>query len=97
MVAAIALAGGSMLAASAPAAPALASTPAQVLITTTTPLTATAGSAFLAKLDATGGTKPYTWSLANGSSLPAGLTLHASTGEISGTPLGPHASIALRR
>jgi hypothetical protein len=31
MVAAIALAGGSMLAASAPAAPALASTPAQVL------------------------------------------------------------------
>jgi hypothetical protein len=37
-------------------------------------------------LAATGGTPTYTWSLATGSSLPAGLTLAASTGIISGTP-----------
>jgi hypothetical protein len=77
------------LAAAAPATPAMASTPAPLVITTTSPLTATAGSAFLAKLDAAGGTKPYTWSLAGGTSLPAGLVLHASTGEISGKPVGP--------
>jgi hypothetical protein len=88
-MAAIALAGGSMLAASAPATAALASTPAPLVVTTTSPLTATAGSAFLAKLDATGGTKPYSWSLAGGTSLPAGLVLHASSGQITGTPLGP--------
>ena len=77
------------LVAAAPATPAMASTPAPLVITTSTPLTATAGSAFLAKLDAAGGTKPYTWSLAGGTSLPAGLVLHASTGEISGKPVGP--------
>jgi hypothetical protein len=36
-------------------------------------------------LRATGGVKPYTWSIATGS-LPDGLTLNTSTGEISGTP-----------
>jgi Putative Ig domain len=92
-VTAIAIAAGFILAASAPATPALASTPAPLVITTTSPLTATAGSAYLAKLDATGGTKPYTWSLAGGSSLPAGLVLHASTGQISGTPLGPGGTV----
>jgi predicted heme/steroid binding protein len=66
-----------------------ASKPAPLLVTTTSPLTATAGSAYVAKLDATGGTKPYFWSLAGGTSLPAGLVLHASTGEITGTPGGP--------
>jgi hypothetical protein len=71
-VAAVALAGGSLLAASGSAVPALASTPAPLVITTTSPLTATAGSAYLAKLDASGGTKPYSWSLAGGTSLPAG-------------------------
>jgi len=36
---------------------------------------------------ASGGTAPYTWSLANGSSaLPAGLSLNATTGYITGTP-----------
>jgi hypothetical protein len=88
-VVAIALAGGSLLAVSATATPALASTPAPLVITTTSPLTATAGSAYVAKLDATGGTKPYSWSLAGGTSLPAGLVLHASTGQITGKPLGP--------
>ena len=81
------------LAVTATATTALASTPAPLAITTTTPLTATAGSAFLAKLDATGGTKPYSWSLANGTVLPDGLTLHATTGEITGTPLGPAGTV----
>jgi len=34
----------------------------------------------------TGGTAPYTFSLAPGSTLPAGLTLNTTTGAISGTP-----------
>ena len=38
-------------------------------------------------LAASGGTAPYTWSLAAGSNaLPSGLTLNATTGVISGTP-----------
>ncbi|MGB9491272.1 MAG: Ig domain-containing protein, partial [Terriglobales bacterium] len=36
-------------------------------------------------LAASGGIQPYTWSISSGS-LPAGLTLNASTGQISGTP-----------
>jgi glucose/arabinose dehydrogenase/chitodextrinase len=36
-------------------------------------------------LQASGGTPPYTWSIATGT-LPAGLTLAASTGRITGTP-----------
>ena len=43
-----------------------------------------ATSAYSTTLSATGGTSPYTWSLASGS-LPSGLTL-ASTGIISGIP-----------
>jgi hypothetical protein len=57
------------------------------------PLSITTGSlpngaqaiAYSAKLAAAGGTPPYAWSIASGS-LPAGLTLAASTGVISGTP-----------
>jgi hypothetical protein len=38
-------------------------------------------------LTATGGTAPYTWSILSGSgSLPAGLSLAASTGELTGSP-----------
>ena len=40
-------------------------------------------TAFLA---AVGGTQPYTWSISSGS-LPSGLTLNASTGQISGKPM----------
>lgn len=40
---------------------------------------------FSATLAATGGSAPYTWSI-NSGSLPPGLSLNSSTGEISGTP-----------
>jgi hypothetical protein len=45
----------------------------------------TANSSYSQALQATGGTPSYTWSITSGS-LPAGLTLAASTGAISGTP-----------
>ena len=41
--------------------------------------------AYSATLQATGGTTPYTWSVASGS-LPAGLSLGSTSGTISGTP-----------
>jgi hypothetical protein len=43
------------------------------------------GAAYSAGLTATGGVQPYAWSLSSGS-LPAGLSLAAATGQISGTP-----------
>ncbi len=45
------------------------------------------GQAYAQQLAATGGTTPYTWSVASGT-LPAGLTLDPTTGIISGTPTG---------
>lgn len=45
----------------------------------------TQGTAYSQTLTASGGVAPYTWSVSNGS-LPAGLTLNASTGVIAGTP-----------
>ena len=42
-------------------------------------------TAYSSTLTAAGGTVPYTWSLTSGV-LPAGLTLNAATGQISGTP-----------
>jgi RHS repeat-associated protein len=45
----------------------------------------TVGQSYSAMLSATGGTQSYTWSVASGT-LPAGLSLNASTGTISGTP-----------
>ena len=47
---------------------------------------ATHAVAYTKDIDVTGGLAPYTFALADGSSLPAGLTLNASTGVISGTP-----------
>jgi hypothetical protein len=43
------------------------------------------GATYSATLAATGGTAPYTWSIAAGA-LPAGLSLNATTGAITGTP-----------
>lgn len=43
------------------------------------------GVSYSATLSATGGTKPYVWSLKSGT-LPAGLSLDSSTGVIAGTP-----------
>lgn len=54
-------------------------------ITTTTLPNATVNSPYTATLQSSGGATPITWSITLGS-LPAGLTLNASTGNISGTP-----------
>lgn len=54
-------------------------------ITTTGLSEGSNGYAYTQTLEATGGTTPYTWSLASGS-LPGGLSLDAATGVISGTP-----------
>ena len=53
-------------------------------LTTTLP-DATEDSSYSQKVNVTGGTSPYTWSIVSGS-LPDGLTLKTSTGVISGTP-----------
>ena len=52
-------------------------------ITTASLPTGPAGSPYSATVAATGGTPPYTWTAAG---LPAGLTINATTGVISGTP-----------
>lgn len=57
---------------------------AALTIATTALPSGALNSAYSATLDATGGTAPYTWSLASGA-LPAGLTL-SPAGQISGTP-----------
>jgi RHS repeat-associated protein len=57
----------------------------QLQITTASLPNGTAGQFYSATLNASGGTKPYTWSLVNGS-LPSGLSLNASMAAISGTP-----------
>ena len=57
-------------------------------VTTTTLAGGTIGNAYTNQtLRATGGIAPYTWAVTTGS-LPAGLSLNASTGVISGTPSG---------
>jgi hypothetical protein len=60
-------------------------------ITTTTLASVTVGTAYSATLQATGGAGTLTWSLASGSSLPAGLTM-SNAGAISGTPTTPGTS-----
>ena len=54
-----------------------------IQITTTSIPLAVAGQAYDAKLAATGGFTPYTWTA---SGLPQGLSINSSTGEITGTP-----------
>lgn len=58
-------------------------------ITTPSPLPeAFAASAYSVALLASGGATPYTWTTANNTALPSGLTLNSNTGEITGTPNG---------
>jgi protocatechuate 3,4-dioxygenase beta subunit len=59
----------------------------QLTITTTSLPSGTIGTAYSATVSASGGTAPYTWSLASGS-LPGGLTLNGTNGAISGMPSG---------
>jgi len=59
--------------------------PEPLHITTTSLDTAETGVAYSETVSAAGGSTPYTWSIYSGS-LPAGLSLTSSTGEISGTP-----------
>ncbi|HUZ47004.1 MAG TPA: putative Ig domain-containing protein [Terriglobia bacterium] len=58
-----------------------------VTISTSSLPNGTENAAYSATLAATAGTAPYTWSIVSGS-LPAGLSLAATTGVISGTPTG---------
>jgi hypothetical protein len=59
--------------------------PNALTLATSSLASATEGAVYLQSLAATGGTPNYTWSITSGS-LPAGLTLTASQGVISGTP-----------
>jgi hypothetical protein len=58
---------------------------AGLTITTTALRRGMVGVSYSDGLAASGGTQPYSWSLASGS-LPPGLTLNSSTGAITGTP-----------
>jgi chitinase len=59
--------------------------PPAVTVSTTTLPSATVGTYFYSYLAASGGTKPYTWTITSGK-LPTGMTLNASNGGITGTP-----------
>jgi hypothetical protein len=63
----------------------------QLTITTSSLAAASKGVAYSQTLLATGGTPAYNWSVTSGS-LPAGLTLSAASGVVSGTPTGSGAS-----
>ena len=58
------------------------------LVTTTSLPNGTIGLPYNATLTNSGGLAPFTWSITTGT-LPAGLTLGASTGIIGGSPTGP--------
>lgn len=58
---------------------------APLIITTFNLSPGWAGELYSEKLDAFGGITPYTWSISSGS-LPDGLSVNPTTGEISGTP-----------
>jgi len=62
-----------------------AASPAALKITTSSLPSGSVGIAYSQTLQASGGITPYTWNISSGS-LPAGLSLGASTGTISGTP-----------
>ena len=58
---------------------------AGLTLTFGTPPSGQVGTAYTDTLTAAGGTAPYTWSVSAGT-LPAGITLNAATGVLSGTP-----------
>ena len=58
---------------------------ADLAITTTSLPGGSVGTAYGSTVQATGGAQLYTWSITSGS-LPAGLSINASSGAISGTP-----------
>lgn len=64
---------------------ALTNTASIVGIVTASLPTGAVGSAYTATFSATGGLAPYSWAIP-ASSLPAGLTLNATSGVLSGTP-----------
>ncbi len=64
---------------------------APLAVTTTSVPGGDVGVAYSTTLAATGGTSPYTWAV-DPATLPAGLSLNASTGVISGTPSATGAS-----
>ena len=70
---------------SAPQTLSITIVPATLAITTSSLPTGQVGVTYATTLSASGGTKPFTWSITSGT-LPAGLILNASTGAITGTP-----------
>jgi Putative Ig domain len=72
----------------------IAASIAPVTISTSSLPKGTVGATYAATLAASGGTAPYTWRLTSGA-LPAGLTLAAATGVISGTPTAAVSSASL--
>jgi hypothetical protein len=62
--------------------------PASLAVTTTSiNLAGMVGTPYSVQLTGTGGISPYIWTVASGSTLPAGLSLLSTAGVISGTPL----------
>jgi hypothetical protein len=55
-------------------------------VTTSSLPTGVVGSAYSATLQSSGGTAPVSWSVVGTPGLPAGLSLNASTGAVTGTP-----------
>lgn len=59
----------------------------EVAVTTTSPLpTATLGAPYSERLNAAGGTPPYTWEIQSGTSFPPGFNLNRLTGDVIATP-----------
>jgi hypothetical protein len=72
----------------------LTNAPAPLVITTTSLPNGQVGTAYSSSLATTGGTAPYTWTVFSGT-LPAGLTLNAGTGAITGTPTASLNAVSL--